>query len=57
MIKKSIGFNWGPSAVGTTMWTGVCRPRLLSLSSRCIRLHDDAHGFTGPDSSCRCPHE
>ncbi len=23
MIKKSIGFNWGPCAVSTSYWTGV----------------------------------
>ncbi len=32
MIKKSIGFSWGPSAVGTTMWTGR-----LYLLSKCMR--------------------
>jgi hypothetical protein len=24
MIKKSIGFNWGPCAVSTSYWTGGC---------------------------------
>ncbi len=23
MLKKSIGFNWGPCAVSTSYWTGV----------------------------------
>jgi len=23
MIKKSIGFNWGPAAVGNTYWKGA----------------------------------
>lgn len=23
MVKKSIGFNWGPCAVSTSYWTGV----------------------------------
>lgn len=23
MLKKSIGFNWGPCATSTTYWTGV----------------------------------
>jgi DMSO/TMAO reductase YedYZ molybdopterin-dependent catalytic subunit len=32
MIKKSIGFNWGPCAVATTYWTGV-RLRDLLLAA------------------------
>ena len=30
MIKKSIGFNWGPSAVGNTYWKGVPLRLLLN---------------------------
>jgi nitrate reductase (NAD(P)H) len=29
MVKKSIGFNWGPCAVSTTHWTGVRMGDLL----------------------------
>jgi nitrate reductase (NAD(P)H) len=29
MIKKSIGFNWGPCAVATSYWTGVRLSDLL----------------------------
>ena len=32
IIKKSKGFNWGPSAVSTTYWTGV---RLCDLLRYC----------------------
>jgi nitrate reductase (NAD(P)H) len=29
MLKKSIGFNWGPCAVSTSYWTGVRLSDLL----------------------------
>lgn len=32
IVKKSKGFNWGPSAVSTTYWTGV---RLCDLLRFC----------------------
>ncbi len=32
MIKKSIGFNWGPCAVSTSYWTGVRLSDLLKLA-------------------------
>ena len=32
IVKKSVGFNWGPSAVSTTYWTGV---RLCDLLKHC----------------------
>ena len=31
-MKKSVGFNWGPSAVSTTYWTGF---RLCDLLKHC----------------------
>lgn len=31
-MKKSVGFNWGPSAVSTTYWTGF---RLSDLLKHC----------------------
>ena len=31
-MKKSVGFNWGPSAVSTTYWTGI---RLSDLLRHC----------------------
>ena len=31
-MKKSVGFNWGPTAVSTTYWTGV---RLCDLLKHC----------------------
>ena len=31
IVKKSKGFNWGPSAVSTTYWTGVRLCDLLRL--------------------------
>jgi DMSO/TMAO reductase YedYZ molybdopterin-dependent catalytic subunit len=30
MIKKSIGFNWGPCGIGNTMWKGVPLRLLLN---------------------------
>ncbi|KAK9903477.1 hypothetical protein WJX75_006549 [Coccomyxa subellipsoidea] len=32
IVKKSVGFNWGPTAVSTTYWTGV---RLCDLLKHC----------------------
>lgn len=32
MLKKSIGFNWGPCAVSTSYWTGVRLRDLLMLA-------------------------
>ncbi len=32
IVKKSVGFNWGPSAVSTTYWTGF---RLSDLLKHC----------------------
>ena len=32
IVRKSVGFNWGPSAVSTTYWTGV---RLCDLLRHC----------------------
>lgn len=32
MIKKSIGFNWGPCAVSTSYWTGVRLSDLLKMA-------------------------
>ncbi len=32
MLKKSIGFNWGPCATSTTYWTGVRLRDLLLLA-------------------------
>lgn len=31
-MKKSVGFNWGPSAVSTTYWTGF---RLSDVLKHC----------------------
>lgn len=46
MVKKSIGFNWGPCAAGTTYWTGVRLRDLLlhcgvkvRYSSALLRIH------------------
>lgn len=44
MIKKSIGFNWGPCAVSTSYWTGAraaCR-RLLAWGAFMGRMHGAA---------------
>ena len=32
MVRKSVGFNWGPAAVSTSYWTGV---RLCDLLEHC----------------------
>ena len=32
IVKKSVGFNWGPSAVSTTYWTGF---RLSDILKHC----------------------
>ena len=32
MVRKSVGFNWGPAAVSTSYWTGV---RLCDLLAHC----------------------
>ena len=32
MLKKTIGFNWGPCAVSTSYWTGVRMGDLLKLA-------------------------
>lgn len=38
MLKKSIGFNWGPCAVSTSYWTGVrLRDLLLHVGAK-VRL-------------------
>ena len=37
MLKKSIGFNWGPSAVSTSYWTGVRLRDLLLLAGVKVR--------------------
>ena len=38
MLKKSIGFNWGPCAVSTSYWTGVRLRDLLLLAGAKVRL-------------------
>lgn len=46
MLKKSIGFNWGPCAVSTSHWTGV---RLGDLVRRAGPLFGAKHVcFRGP---------
>ncbi|KAG1677417.1 hypothetical protein FOA52_001872 [Chlamydomonas sp. UWO 241] len=49
MIKKSIGFNWGPCAVSTSYWTGV-RLRDLLLAAGVKTPEEGAHHvcFRGP---------
>ena len=37
MLKKSIGFNWGPCAVSTSYWTGVRLRDLLLLAGAKVR--------------------
>jgi hypothetical protein len=32
VVRKSVGFNWGPAAVSTSYWTGV---RLCDLLAHC----------------------
>ena len=32
MLKKSIGFNWGPTGLSTSYWTGVRLRDLLLLA-------------------------
>ncbi len=32
VVRKSVGFNWGPAAVSTSYWTGVRLCDLLSHS-------------------------
>ena len=44
-MKKSVGFNWGPSAVSTTYWTGF---RLCDLLNHC--------GAKGPLEGARYVH-
>lgn len=31
-IKRSIGFNWGPAAMATTVWTGVPLRHVLAAA-------------------------
>lgn len=45
IVKKSVGFNWGPSAVSTTYWTGF---RLCDLLKHC--------GAKGPLEGARYVH-
>ncbi|KXZ49738.1 hypothetical protein GPECTOR_20NIT1 [Gonium pectorale] len=49
MLKKSIGFNWGPCATSTTYWTGV-RLRDLLLRAGIKSPEDGANfvSFRGP---------
>ncbi|GIL55781.1 hypothetical protein Vafri_11308 [Volvox africanus] len=49
MLKKSIGFNWGPCATSTTYWTGV-RLRDVLLLAGIKTPEDGAHFvcFRGP---------
>lgn len=31
MVKKTIGFSWGPAGTGCSYWTGVRMSHLLSI--------------------------
>jgi len=50
MVKKTIGFNWGPAGVGNSVWTGVRLCDLLAYVgvSRPSKAHQYVH-FEGPD--------
>ena len=39
MIKRSIGFNWGPCGIGNTMWKGVPLRLLLNRAGRGSFVH------------------
>nr|QPB70507.1 NitA [Volvox powersii] len=43
MLKKSIGFNWGPCATSTTYWTGVRLRDVLLLAG--IKTPDEGANF------------
>ncbi|KAG2489120.1 hypothetical protein HYH03_012346 [Edaphochlamys debaryana] len=43
MLKKSIGFNWGPCATSTTYWTGVRLCDLLKLAG--IKTPEEGANF------------
>ena len=40
VVRKSVGFNWGPAAVSTSYWTGV---RLCDLLAHC-GVHKTSQG-------------
>jgi len=50
MVKKTIGFNWGPGAIGNSVWTGIRLCDLLSYVgvSKPSKAHQYVH-FEGPD--------
>jgi DMSO/TMAO reductase YedYZ molybdopterin-dependent catalytic subunit len=49
MLKKSIGFNWGPCAVSTSYWTGVrLRDLLLHVGARGPAAGGNFVCFRGP---------
>eukprot|EP00199_Chlamydomonas_sp_CCMP681_P001486 CAMPEP_0119101232 /NCGR_PEP_ID=MMETSP1180-20130426/336_1 /TAXON_ID=3052 ORGANISM="Chlamydomonas cf sp, Strain CCMP681" /NCGR_SAMPLE_ID=MMETSP1180 /ASSEMBLY_ACC=CAM_ASM_000741 /LENGTH=868 /DNA_ID=CAMNT_0007085319 /DNA_START=39 /DNA_END=2645 /DNA_ORIENTATION=+ len=49
MLKKSIGFNWGPCAVSTSYWTGVRLRDLLILAGAKGPAEGGSHVcFRGP---------
>ena len=46
MVKKTIGFNWGPAGLGNSYWTGV---RLVDVLAKAGLKPDAAHiEFGGP---------
>lgn len=49
MAKKTIGFNWGPAAVGNSVWTGVRLCDVLAYLGiiRASKAHQYVH-FEGP---------
>jgi nitrate reductase (NAD(P)H) len=49
MLKKTIGFSWGPEAVSTSYWTGVRLADLLRLAGVRGRAAGAAYvSFSGP---------
>lgn len=49
MLKKSIGFNWGPCAVSTSYWTGVrLRELLLHVGAKGPKDGGKYVCFAGP---------
>jgi DMSO/TMAO reductase YedYZ molybdopterin-dependent catalytic subunit len=47
MLKKSIGFNWGPCAVSTSHWTGVRLGDLLRKAG--VKQGGGYVSFKGPN--------
>jgi nitrate reductase (NAD(P)H) len=47
MLKKSIGFNWGPCAVSTSYWTGVRLGDLLRKAG--VKQGGGYVSFKGPN--------